>query len=39
MLTTPSRAYGVADPAEVRHMSGREHLQAMLDGRLPTPRS
>ena len=37
MLTTASRAYGVADPAEVRHMSGREHLQAMLDGRLPTP--
>ena len=37
MLTTAPRAYGVADPAEVRQMSGREHLQAMLEGRLPTP--
>ncbi|HEY3624353.1 MAG TPA: PaaI family thioesterase [Roseiarcus sp.] len=37
MLTTVSRAYGVADPAEVRLMSGREFLQAILDGRLPAP--
>ena len=37
MLSTAERVYGVADPAEVRQMSGREHLQAMLDGRLPTP--
>ena len=37
MLTPAPRAYGVADQAEVRRMSGREHLQAMLDGRLPTP--
>jgi uncharacterized protein (TIGR00369 family) len=37
MLSTAERAYGVADPAEARRMSGREHLQAMLDGRLPTP--
>jgi uncharacterized protein (TIGR00369 family) len=37
MLTTAPRAYGVADPAEVRLMTGREFLQAMLDGRLPTP--
>jgi uncharacterized protein (TIGR00369 family) len=37
MLATPSWVYGVADPAEVRHMSGRECLQAMLDGRLPAP--
>jgi uncharacterized protein (TIGR00369 family) len=37
MLTTAPRAYGVADPAEVRQMSGREFLQAMIDGRLPAP--
>jgi acyl-coenzyme A thioesterase PaaI-like protein len=37
MLSTAPRAYGVADPAEVRHMSGREFLQAILDGRLPAP--
>ena len=37
MLTTAPRAYGVADPAEVRQMSGREFLQAMMDGRLPAP--
>jgi uncharacterized protein (TIGR00369 family) len=37
MLTPAPHAYGVADPAKVRKMSGREHLQAMLDGRLPTP--
>ena len=37
MLTTASRAYGVADPAEARLMSGREFLQAILDGQLPAP--
>jgi uncharacterized protein (TIGR00369 family) len=37
MLTTAPRAYGVADPAEIRHMSGREMLQAVLDGQLPAP--
>ena len=37
MLTTASRAYGVADLAEIRQMSGREFLQAILDGRLPAP--
>jgi uncharacterized protein (TIGR00369 family) len=37
MLATPSLVYGVADPAEIRHMSGREFLQAILDGRLPAP--
>ena len=37
MLTTAPRAYGVADPAEVRQMSGREFLQAILDGALPAP--
>jgi uncharacterized protein (TIGR00369 family) len=37
MLTTAPRTYGVADPAEVRHMSGREVMQAILDGHLPAP--
>jgi uncharacterized protein (TIGR00369 family) len=37
MLTTAPRAYGVADPGEVRQMSGREFLQAIIDGRLPAP--
>jgi uncharacterized protein (TIGR00369 family) len=37
MLSTAPRAYGVADPAEVRQMSGREFLQAIIDGRLPAP--
>jgi uncharacterized protein (TIGR00369 family) len=29
--------YGLADPREVVGMSGREMLQAMIDGRLPAP--
>jgi uncharacterized protein (TIGR00369 family) len=37
MLSTAERAYGVADPGEVRQLSGREFLQAMMDGRLPAP--
>jgi uncharacterized protein (TIGR00369 family) len=37
MLSTAQRVYGVADPAEVRQMSGREFLQAMMDGRQPAP--
>ena len=37
MLDTAALAYGVADPAEVRELSGREFLQAMMDGRLPAP--
>ena len=37
MLANASPAYGVADPAKVRQMSGREFLQAILDGRLPAP--
>ncbi len=37
MLTTAPRTYGVADPAEVRQMSGREFLQAIIDSRLPAP--
>jgi uncharacterized protein (TIGR00369 family) len=37
MPTTAPRDYGLADPAEVRLMSGREFLQAVIDGRLPAP--
>jgi uncharacterized protein (TIGR00369 family) len=37
MLTTAPRAYGVADPAEARLLSGREFLQAIIDSRLPAP--
>lgn len=37
MLTTAPGDYGVADPVEARAMSGREFLQAIIDGRLPTP--
>ncbi|HEV7479118.1 MAG TPA: PaaI family thioesterase [Roseiarcus sp.] len=37
MLTTASRAYGVADPAEARLVTGREFLQAIIDGQLPAP--
>ena len=37
MLTTAPQAYGVADPAEASLMSGREFLEAIMDGRLPAP--
>jgi uncharacterized protein (TIGR00369 family) len=37
MLTTAPRVYGVADPGEARLMSGREFLEAVMDGRLPAP--
>jgi uncharacterized protein (TIGR00369 family) len=37
MSTTAPRAKDAADPAEARSMSGREHLQAMIDGKLPPP--
>jgi uncharacterized protein (TIGR00369 family) len=36
-LTTAPRDYGVANPAEARLMLGREFLEAIIDGRLPTP--
>jgi uncharacterized protein (TIGR00369 family) len=32
-----TRNYGLADPREVAGMSGREMLQAMIEGRLPGP--
>src|SRR5271155_4232101 len=37
MLTTAPRVYDVADPAEARLMTGREFLEAVMDGRLPAP--
>jgi len=37
MLTATPVHYGVADPAEARLMSGREFLEAIMDGRLPAP--
>jgi uncharacterized protein (TIGR00369 family) len=37
MLTTAPKAFGVADLAEVRRMSGREFLQGIIDGQLPAP--
>jgi uncharacterized protein (TIGR00369 family) len=37
MSTTTQRPGGLADPAEARLMSGREFLQAIIDGRLPPP--
>jgi uncharacterized protein (TIGR00369 family) len=32
-----NRQYGVADPQEIAAMSGKEMLQAVIDGRLPQP--
>jgi uncharacterized protein (TIGR00369 family) len=37
MLTTAARDYGITDPAEARRMTGRELLEAMMEGRLPAP--
>jgi len=37
MLTTAPHVYGVTDPAEAMRMSGREFLEAIMDGRLPAP--
>ena len=37
MLTTAPLVYDVPDPAEARLMSGREFLEAIMDGRLPAP--
>ena len=37
MSTTAPRAEEGADPAKARPMSGREFLQAMIDGKLPQP--
>ena len=37
MLTAAPRDCGVTDPAEARRMTGRELLEAIMDGRLPAP--
>lgn len=37
MLTSPSFNYGVATPAEIAGMTGREVMQALIDGKLPAP--
>ena len=37
MLRTAPRADAAAAPADPRAMSGRELLQAMIDGKLPPP--
>ena len=37
MLTAPSFTYGVAKPADIADMSGREMLQAMIEGKIPAP--
>jgi uncharacterized protein (TIGR00369 family) len=35
-MIQPKR-YGIASPAEAAEMTGREFLQAIIDGRLPSP--
>ncbi len=37
MSASPIVKYGVATPAEIAGLNGREILQAMIDGRLPAP--
>lgn len=37
MLARPSFTYGVSQPADVAGMTGREMLQAMIDGKIPAP--
>jgi uncharacterized protein (TIGR00369 family) len=37
MLTSPSYRYGVAKPADVAGMTGRDILQAIIEGKLPSP--
>jgi len=36
-LDIPTRRFGVADPAEIASLTGREVLQAIIDGDLPGP--
>ena len=33
----PDIRYGVASPAEIAHRTGKEFLQAIIDGELPHP--
>ena len=37
MLAAPSFSYGLAEPADVAGMSGREMMQAMIECKLPAP--
>jgi uncharacterized protein (TIGR00369 family) len=37
MRPAPSFTYGIATPADVAGMTGREALQALIDGKLPAP--
>jgi len=37
MTGAPARRFGLAEPHEVRGLSGREFLQGIVDGRLPGP--
>jgi len=37
MLARPSFAYGLPNPAEVSGMTGRQMLQAMIEGKVPAP--
>jgi len=37
MSEAPQRSYGVADHKEIAELDGKQILQAMIDGKLPTP--
>ena len=37
MLQAPSLSYGVATPADVAGMTGRQMMQALIDGTIPAP--
>ncbi len=37
MLAAPSLRYGIAKPADVAGMTGREILQALIEGKIPAP--
>jgi uncharacterized protein (TIGR00369 family) len=37
MSEAPQRRYGVADHKEIAELDGKQILQAMIDGKLPTP--
>ncbi len=37
MSSAPQQAYGVANPEDIAGMTGKQVLQAIIDGRLPAP--
>jgi uncharacterized protein (TIGR00369 family) len=37
MLARPSFTFGIAQPADVAGMTGRQMLQAMIEGKIPAP--